>query len=284
VDAGDREEINLHLKFTIVKSLKIFLFFSAIFGLLFYSCGKDCTDDQNPECPNYAPCKYAKETKANFRDYTLLINGRFINMFQHLPDYQEMSASAGFWIIDTTQKYDYWEWHIGADIIPMEKIVSRSNFPKGEEIPITLVVRKTPNKKCFPNDDGIDTLTKNYLAVDYHFNYDYPLQGVYEMQYDSHPTVKGKFKFKVYINGSTHRIDTFPDTDCSSQRISQTAYGTNSQVAFETATCPPPNDDIKKVLIIWLRRKAKGSNEFEMAVKYRDSNYTVYHATGKKIQ
>jgi|LauGreDrversion4_2_1035121.scaffolds.fasta_scaffold05532_2 hypothetical protein len=251
-----------------------------------YGCCKDCTDDTNPSCPNYNPCKNAKETKANFRNYTY-VEQRYSGMFAEIPDYHEMSTSAGFWTIDTTQKYDYWEWHIGTEIIPLEKIVTRRNFPEGQEIPITLVVKNTPNKKCFPNDDGMDTLTKNYLALDYtHYNFNSSLIGTYEMQYTNHPTNKDKFKFKILKIQGKLTIDTFPDISCVLNipfvPFEVNLYGDNNQVIFEAYIC---NRDEKKVQIVWLRRKAKNSNEIEMYVSYNDYPInTKYYATGKKIQ
>ncbi len=54
-------------------------------------------------------------------------------------------------------------WIIGAETLHT-RVVQRSGFPKGETIPITLIVKKTPNAMCFPNDDGIDTLVR-YMHV-----------------------------------------------------------------------------------------------------------------------
>jgi hypothetical protein len=41
----------------------------------------------------------------------------------------------------------------------------RNNF--GNTIPIQLIVKYKPDKKCFPNDDGIDTLQKSFYIVEY---------------------------------------------------------------------------------------------------------------------
>lgn len=40
-----------------------------------------------------------------------------------------------------------------------------NNF--GNDIPVQLIVKYAPDKKCFPNDDGIDTLQKSFHILDY---------------------------------------------------------------------------------------------------------------------
>jgi hypothetical protein len=40
------------------------------------------------------------------------------------------------------------------------------SVPRGTLIPVTLIVNKTPDNSCFPDDDGIDTLTKNIYYAD----------------------------------------------------------------------------------------------------------------------
>ena len=54
-------------------------------------------------------------------------------------------------------------WKIGAETLHT-RVVERSGFPKGETIPITLIVKKAPNSECRPDDDGIDTLVR-YLHI-----------------------------------------------------------------------------------------------------------------------
>lgn len=73
-------------------------------------------------------------------------------------------------------------WYIGAEVLTDEQY-SRffSTALAGSDIPISLVVRKKPNKICFPNDDGFDSITK-YLHIgpvyDASSGY-HPLEGTY---------------------------------------------------------------------------------------------------------
>jgi hypothetical protein len=186
VDAGDREEINLHLKFTIVKSLKIFLFFSAIFGLLFYSCGKDCTDKSNPECSNYEPCYGKTATNANFK--TLVYCGDTLveatigtNVFTEwhlMPD-------------DTTA--DEYLWEIEGKFYT-NKTITIHSFSKDGEIPIKLTVKnKNSNKNCFFDDKGIDVKEKNIVLENY-YNFVYSYVDSTSPKNTKHKTLNGNFK------------------------------------------------------------------------------------------
>jgi hypothetical protein len=60
------------------------------------------------------------------------------------------------------QKDAIYKWYIGTEILT-DSVVGRF-FPNGavenQTIPITLVVKKKPNKICFPNDDGYDSIVK----------------------------------------------------------------------------------------------------------------------------
>jgi hypothetical protein len=68
-------------------------------------------------------------------------------------------------------------WYIGSEIITdtneVSRLFERNNNPPGgpwldpgTEISITLIVEGTPNLECFPDDDGIDTITKTFKVVD----------------------------------------------------------------------------------------------------------------------
>lgn len=67
-----------------------------------------------------------------------------------------MFGSAVFTAFEDDAKYT---WLIGTETLH-DKEVKRSNFPSGQTVPITLIVEKTPDNECFPNDDGRDTLIR----------------------------------------------------------------------------------------------------------------------------
>lgn len=59
---------------------------------------------------------------------------------------------------------DSYEWTIGSQTITTRDVI-RGNFPRGEQIPIRLIVRKKPDTTCFPSDDGIDTVVRFVYTV-----------------------------------------------------------------------------------------------------------------------
>jgi hypothetical protein len=59
---------------------------------------------------------------------------------------------------------DSYEWTIGSQTITTRDVI-RGNFPRGEQIPIRLIVRKKPDTSCFPSDDGIDTVVRFLYTV-----------------------------------------------------------------------------------------------------------------------
>ncbi|NJN78718.1 MAG: hypothetical protein HC803_10675, partial [Saprospiraceae bacterium] len=64
---------------------------------------------------------------------------------------------------------DKYTWVIGSEVLH-DRVIVRKNFPPNEIIPITLIVERTPNRECFPNDDGIDTLVRNLFYEDDYYN------------------------------------------------------------------------------------------------------------------
>src|SRR5690606_9243363 len=63
------------------------------------------------------------------------------------------------------EKNAEYTWYMGTEILT-DSVVQRyfGDDLAGANLPITLVVKKQPNKLCFPNDDGYDSITK-YIHV-----------------------------------------------------------------------------------------------------------------------
>ncbi len=143
---------------------KYFFFLLLAFAqlLLWSSCEEDpkCTDITNPSCPNYDPCYGKKSVSAAFK-------------IQEVP-YTPVDGWGESFDTDTVATYAItftalednaeYEWHIGSETLT-GKSVTRTSFPLGGTYPITLIVKKTPNKSCFPTDDGRDTVTRNMYMV-----------------------------------------------------------------------------------------------------------------------
>ncbi len=81
-----------------------------------------------------------------------------------------------------------YKWYIGSEIVS-QKSFGRffSDAFEGQDIPVTLVVKKKANTGCYPSDDGYDSITKVFhvapwvldTGTDYIFP---PMEGTYRMK------------------------------------------------------------------------------------------------------
>ncbi len=132
---------------------KHFLILIASFGVLLNSCRKE-----QPELPGAVnPCQNARYVTADFlmeeRAGNMGSNPLFTNTDTILKN-----KNVRFTALEDDADYT---WYIGSEVIK-ERSFGRffSDQLAGLDIPITLVVRKDPNKLCIPDDDGYDSLTK----------------------------------------------------------------------------------------------------------------------------
>ncbi len=143
------------------------------------SCCKDevqCNDPRNPECINYNPCIDAKTVRA---DFTMLEEGDALGLD---PFWEYYDTDTSIWnnvrfnaIEENAKKYT---WYIGTEIQPRfgKSIVidfSSNKTPKR----IRLIVEKEPNKSCFPNDDGVDTVDRMLYFLDRYDSLNMPIIG-----------------------------------------------------------------------------------------------------------
>ena len=94
-------------------------------------------------------------------------------------------------------------WYIGSDIKsgPVSYIYFESQWA-GQDIPITLVVKKKENKICFPYDDGYDSVVKMIHISEYwktengELNIG-PIEGVYRVK---SPLIEDSFEVEFYAS------------------------------------------------------------------------------------
>jgi hypothetical protein len=274
-----------------MKSLKSILFLSSIFCLLFYGCCKeDCTDDTNPDCPNYNPCKRVKPLKANFTSWNLATSNEYMKSIFINYDYTLQSAEDGAtFTIDTTYNYDNWEWRIGSETILNQKTIYRSNFPKNSFIPVTLIARRTPNAKCFPNDKKIDTITKVYQFVETipsgKEDSSSRIFGKFRGVFTNVPDLIDTFEFTVINTPNSLGlvcIDTFPFTTCSKNFG---VYGMNLNYAYFRTTYGCDKYPNRKMSWFYLRFIDNVSNQVEVFINKgaTDKNFPEMTWRGYKI-
>jgi hypothetical protein len=126
--------------------------------LLSRSCHDEpkCTDVTNPSCPNYDPCYGVSPVSASFKILeTIELNRGF------WKDYETDTVIGGYVKFVADLDGAEYKWTIGAETYQTKSVTLWfANVADRTTIPITLIVKKQPDTKCNPNDDGADTLTK----------------------------------------------------------------------------------------------------------------------------
>jgi len=99
-------------------------------------------------------------------------------------------ANKNIRFIPKMKNTDY-TWYIGSEIVNVE-ILGRyfSLAQGGQDIPVSLVVKKQANNVCFPNDDGYDSITKSFHVA------------MYDASLNTMATIN------TYIEGSYRLFDT----------------------------------------------------------------------------
>lgn len=117
--------------------------------------------DEDPVKPD--PCEGKKPVTAEFE----IMESKYsdINDFMSRSDTILMKNIGNFIAKEENSNYS---WRIGDDDreFTTSKVSLRFLEVLGK-IPVRLIVKKTPDTLCFPNDDGIDTITKTLFVKKY---------------------------------------------------------------------------------------------------------------------
>jgi len=139
------------------------------------------------------PCDCATEVVADFD--MLEISGQTGGIFEKTTPTDTIlkNKSVRFLAKDSTAEYT---WYIGSEVLTDREVVRYFDQSlSGQNIPITLVVKKDPNNACFPNDDGYDSIVKilhvSQFPIDNNPIYDYG-------------SIDGTYRVK-----SEHKVDSF---------------------------------------------------------------------------
>lgn len=121
---------------------------------------KPCDDPTNPECPNYVdPCKDAFQTSADFQFGT---NLPFEDTARFIPSDTVLGGEITF---KATYPADTYWWKIGEDPREFSTPSVSLRFSTPENITVVLIVTRTPDTLCFPDDDGRDTVIRRVVMV-----------------------------------------------------------------------------------------------------------------------
>ncbi len=132
--------------------------------LLLFACKKEPKEEPNPCCGE-------TPVKADFG----MMNGtsHTIRWFGFHPDVAFGRKFITFKAIPEDPEATY-TWYLGSEVITgstFQRDFSPTKTTGENNIPITMVIRKTPNKECFPNDQGYDSITKTITLVDDYCDY-----------------------------------------------------------------------------------------------------------------
>jgi hypothetical protein len=135
-------------------------------SITLFSCCKDepkCQDPTKIECENYDPCYGRKSVSADF----VIYESTSFAYPDSFPRYDTDTIVTDGAIFKALEEGAEYEWHIGSEVIK-DKSFGRTDFPMEVPIPITLIVKKAPNKACSPNDDGIDSVKRILWRTDFY--------------------------------------------------------------------------------------------------------------------
>ena len=127
--------------------------------LVFTKCTKEPKTEPNP-CCGVTPVT---------ADFGMMnITGTFLNFYDFFPDVAFTRNYITFRAIPQDPEATY-TWYLGTEVISgsqFQRDFSPTIQTGENNIPITLVVKKTPNTECYPNDDGYDSIVKYIKLVD----------------------------------------------------------------------------------------------------------------------
>jgi len=167
--------------------------------LLFNGC---CKEKVNP-------CKNQQATSADFIIEEILFTDQNHPEKNVLVETDLVNGS-NLVRFSSKQEFDEYTWLIGSEVIH-EKSFSRKYFPKNSKIEVTLIGKRKPNKQCFPNDDGIDTVKKIFstIAKDLNLEQRHTYQGYNTDNPSDTFTIQLAYWHRQY-NEWMLRMDNFP--------------------------------------------------------------------------
>ncbi|MCF8444964.1 MAG: hypothetical protein K9G29_08135 [Crocinitomicaceae bacterium] len=234
-----------------------------------YSCKKVQPD------MNSIDCSCAKETSADFDieeigGYGLWYEKRSITD----STFKEMNVI--FTAKDTNASY---KWYIGTEVLNSRSVLRYFNSSLvWQTIPITLVVRKTPNKICLPFDDGYDSITKTFVVT----NRDYESSFL-----EPNPTLEGVYRMKE-ANGNDSVEITINMFRTTSNRVEVTNFDGNGNNLPYTQS---------EIVGCFYRQMWWDQNKFNLMLYHKTNGEAIltldpkplieaptYHYKGRKIQ
>jgi hypothetical protein len=147
--------------------------------LTIISCRKDiapepCTDPRNPTCDNYNPCIDAQPTSADFTIEEIVDGDDAGYLGQELRYPTDTGCTNNPIVFTCKQKADS-TWWIFDDVEMRPEWQQKRSFTQKffnpfnpfdiQRVKITCVVKRNKPNPCFPDDNGMDTVSKMFTNV-----------------------------------------------------------------------------------------------------------------------
>jgi hypothetical protein len=131
-------------------------FIKTIIPIAIFVVALGCKKDKPIVPTDVNPCQFAQPTTGDFlieeRTHSA-VNAKFT-----ITDTVYNGKNVRFTAMQDDAQYT---WYIGTEVLHVKSFERYfGSSLSNTDIPITLVTRKTPNKLCFPNDTGYDSVTK----------------------------------------------------------------------------------------------------------------------------
>lgn len=150
---------------------------------------KKCNDPSNPECENYNPCLNNKKVEAEF-DMGVIFPSTYIQGEFDFLNVDTIFRSAEFVMgewdgtkITFRNKVENAKctWILGSETIEAAEFTRWFKTALPGKYSVTLMVEKEPDSKCFPLDDGKDTLTRTFTLMPHS---QFPIMGKYKVLFE----------------------------------------------------------------------------------------------------
>jgi hypothetical protein len=126
-------------------------------------CENYCDDPANPDCFNYDPCLGKALVSAAFEMAEVVSRPRYADSIFYVPT--DTAVAENQIRFKALQEADYYEWHIGTEPRTFYTREITLYFDEPTELVVALVVKRAPDKLCFSNDDGEDTVYRRLVVM-----------------------------------------------------------------------------------------------------------------------
>ncbi|MCU0442859.1 MAG: hypothetical protein MUE96_10710 [Bacteroidia bacterium] len=269
------------------KYLFLLLLGSSFLLLTLNSC-KDkndpCQDPRNPECENYDPCLDAQPVSASFHMYE---ENAFLQLEQLWVDYDtDTSITDRVRFVAQEKNALSYTWYIGTETQPRTGASILINFADSRTPKrIRLIVQKEPNLRCFPNDDGVDTVDRMLSFIERYDSINMPIVGTFRGISTKNPNQEIEVRIGYFFRGTYYTTFT-GFNDC-------TAYVSGGDMSFRQYN--PWEVDYRVFvspgvlsercnLFDVMCRMPDNSDSIYVQYKQWSKDSTLYHFRGIKIQ